>query len=50
MEIIIIGIILYVLYMVYKFKTAKKCIICSGSGVLSGMECSNCAGTGRTLN
>lgn len=50
MEFIIIGIIIYTIYLVYKFKTAEPCIVCKGSGVISGSECLNCDGTGRKLN
>ena len=51
MEIIIIGIIIYLIYVVYKYKTGKKCSLCFGTGGLvannTKTQCPQCGGSGR---
>ena len=50
MEIILIGVGVYIIYIMYKFFTAEKCNVCFGNGHLhdlDGRVCPKCGGSGR---
>ena len=49
MEIVVIGIFAYLIYIVYSFNTAEKCVVCFGEGAYNGYTCRACGGSGRKV-